>query len=156
MRHARLFHQVLEAEMRLPAPAASVFPLLCPVRESEWLPGWSAEMLHSASGVAELGCVFRTRDHGGQERVWTITRHDAAAGIVQFSQFLAGLAVLRLDIALTPEGPACKARWTYAVAALEPGHEAFFADYAEAPFQARMRHLEACLARFLAGAPARA
>ena len=145
-----LFHQVLRAGMRLAAPPARVFPLLCPVREAEWLPGWSAEVLHSASGVAEPGCVFRTRDQDGRERVWTITRHDPQAGIVQFAQFLAGLAVIRLDIALSPDGQGTRADWTYTVAALEPGHGEFFAAYAEEPFQERMRHLERCLASFLA------
>ena len=68
MEAVRLFHQVLRAEMALAAAPARVFPLLCPVREAEWLPGWHAEVLHSASGLAELGCVFRTRDEGGRDR----------------------------------------------------------------------------------------
>jgi hypothetical protein len=154
MAENHLFHQVLRAEMRLPAAPERVFPLLCPVREAEWLPGWSAEVLHSVSGVAEPGCVFRTRDHDGRERIWTLTRHDPRAGVVQFAQFIAGLAVLRLDIELEGEGRGTRARWTYTVAALEPGHAEFFAAYAEAPFQERMRHLERCLAGFLgAGHP---
>ena len=145
-----LFHRVLRSEMRLSAAPERVFPLLCPVREAEWLPGWHAEVLHSASGVAELGCVFRTRDEGGRERVWSITRHDPAAGIVQFAQFLAGLCVIRLDIVLAAEGQGTRAEWTYTVAALEPGHEDFFQDYAEAPFQARMARLAGLLEAFLA------
>ena len=145
-----LFHRVLRSEMRLSAAPERVFPLLCPVREAEWLPGWHAEVLHSASGVAELGCVFRTRDEGGPERVWTITRHDPAAGIVQFAQFLAGLCVIRLEIVLRPDGPGTRAEWTYTVAALEPGHEDFFRDYAEASFQARMARLAGLLEAFLA------
>ena len=43
------------------APPAVVFPLLCPVREYEWIEPWQCEMLHSVSGVAERHCVFRTR-----------------------------------------------------------------------------------------------
>ena len=43
-----------------------VFPLLCPVQEALGLPGWSAQILHSDSGVAELGCVFRTRAERGE------------------------------------------------------------------------------------------
>jgi hypothetical protein len=32
-----------------------VFPLLCPVREGDWLEGWSdhCRLVHSVSGVAE-------------------------------------------------------------------------------------------------------
>jgi hypothetical protein len=34
------------------APPDRVFPLLCPVRERDWLEGWEADMVYSASGVA--------------------------------------------------------------------------------------------------------
>src|SRR5262245_3523831 len=84
-------------------PPARVFPLLCPVREAEWLDGWSegVEIIHSASGLAEEGCVFRTRKPGRPETVWMITRHDAAAGVVEFVRVTAGLVATRLAIALT-------------------------------------------------------
>lgn len=42
------------------APPEAVFPLLCPVREYEWLDGWAGEMIYSESGVAEENCIFRT------------------------------------------------------------------------------------------------
>jgi len=32
-----------------------VFPLLCPVREAEWLDGWDYKMIYSESGVVEEG-----------------------------------------------------------------------------------------------------
>lgn len=146
--HSR-FHAALEASMRLPAPPARVFPLLCPVLEAQWLPGWSAEILHSESGVAELGCVFRTRDEDGRERVWTVSRHEAP-GIIQFVQFLAGLCVIRLDIALEPAEGGCLARWTYTVDGLGEAPDRFFDAYAEAPFRARMARLETLLAAHLA------
>ncbi len=42
------------------APYSKVSPLLCPVREYEWIEPWQCEMLHSDSGFAEKNCVFRT------------------------------------------------------------------------------------------------
>jgi hypothetical protein len=42
------------------APPEEVFPLLCPVREADWAPGWQYRLIYSDSGVAELGCVFTT------------------------------------------------------------------------------------------------
>jgi len=42
------------------APPEKVFPLLCPVREADWIPGWKYQLIYSDSGVAELGCVFTT------------------------------------------------------------------------------------------------
>jgi hypothetical protein len=44
----------------LGAPPEAVFPLLCPVREYEWLDGWTCEMIYSVSGVAEENCIFKT------------------------------------------------------------------------------------------------
>jgi hypothetical protein len=150
MAEENLFNRVLVAEMRLQARPERVFPLLCPVREAEWLPGWRAELVHSRSGLAELGCVFTTRDEDGRERVWTVSRHEPDAGIVQFVQFLAGLAVIRLDIRVVPEGSGSRARWSYAVMGLAPGREDFFAAYGEAPFQARMDRLRGLLDGFCA------
>jgi uncharacterized protein YndB with AHSA1/START domain len=57
---------------RVAAPPERVFPLLCPVREREWVPGWHADILHSTSGVAELGCVFRTEE---PSTTWIIHEH---------------------------------------------------------------------------------
>lgn len=148
MAEDKLFNRVLVAEMRLQAPPGRVFPLLCPVREAEWLPGWRAEVVHSRSGLAELGCVFTTRDEDGRERVWTVSRHEPEAGVIQFVQFLAGLAVIRLDIRVRPEGGGSRARWSYAVMGLAPGHGDFFAAYADAPFQARMERLRGLLDAF--------
>lgn len=71
-RISRSYTQHIEAR------AESVFPLLCPVREADWLDGWSDELetVHSKSGLAEAGCVFTTRVPGRPETVWMITRHD--------------------------------------------------------------------------------
>jgi hypothetical protein len=149
-----LFHAVLETSMLLQAPPERVFPLLCPVREAEWIPGWSADILHSASGVAELGCVFRTRDEEGRERIWTVSRYEPEAGKIQFVQFVAGLAVIRLDIALDPTPEGCRALWIYTVMGLTQGRDSFFSHYQEAPFQDHMGHLRELLAAHLAATPA--
>jgi hypothetical protein len=57
------------------APPEAVFPLLCPEREKEWLPGWDARMIHSASGVAERGAVFETAHAAGYTR-WLVAEYD--------------------------------------------------------------------------------
>ena len=54
-----------------------VFPLLCPVREKEWLEGWDCTLVHSQSGLIEKNCVFTTSHHGGSETVWLVTQYDA-------------------------------------------------------------------------------
>ena len=64
-----------------------VFPLLCPVREAEWLDGWRYTMIRSESGLAEAGAVF------------TPPRH-----IVEFVRFTHQSRVCVLRIAVRPSG----------------------------------------------------
>jgi hypothetical protein len=59
---------------RIEASPDEVFPLLCPVREREWLPGWDCRMIYSQSGVAECGAVFETV-HPNGSTVWVISDH---------------------------------------------------------------------------------
>jgi hypothetical protein len=93
-----------EYTQHIQARPEQVFPLLCPVREGEWLEGWAqqCEIIHSLSGRAEEGCVFRTRAADGPETIWQITRHDQAEKVVEFARVTAGVAATRLTIRVEP------------------------------------------------------
>ncbi len=82
------------------APPEAVFPLLCPVREGEWLEGWaeSCEVIWSASGLAEPGCAFRTIEEGRPDTIWIITDHDPDRGVLVFARVTPGLAASTLHI----------------------------------------------------------
>ena len=80
-----------------------VFPLLCPVREAEWLDGWRYTMLASRSGLVEEGAVFKTPGDGEEDTVWIVTRHDAAGRVVEFARFTPGSRVCVLRIGVTPK-----------------------------------------------------
>ena len=58
----RVVHEFTQTN---PATPEKVFPLLCLVREDDWLPGWKYRLIYSDSGVAELGCVFTTPNPPG-------------------------------------------------------------------------------------------
>ena len=45
---------------QLIAPPDRVFPLLCPVREAEWIDGWQPVLVLTLGGFAEADCVFTT------------------------------------------------------------------------------------------------
>lgn len=64
-----------------------VFPLLCPVREAEWLDGWRYTMIYSQSGLVEEGAVFRTPHEGEPDTVWVVTHHDPVHRRVEFTRF---------------------------------------------------------------------
>lgn len=108
---------------RLVAPPDEVFPLICPVREAEWLDGWEYKMVYSESGLAEEGCIFTTRhpDPAEPDTVWTITRHDEEAGVVEFVYVTPGWLQAHLRVALedAPDGDArALAHVTYTYTAL--------------------------------------
>ncbi len=91
---------VREHEFTVPAPPARVFPLLCPSREYEWLPGWSCELLRSRTGVAELECVFRTVRPEGGVMTWVVSRFEPPH-CIEFTCFNTTAAhVMRLGIRL--------------------------------------------------------
>ncbi len=79
-----------------------VFPLLCPVREAEWLDGWQYTMLFSESNLVEPHAVFTTPGDGEPDTVWIVTAHDPEQRIVEFTRFTPGSRVCVLRIAVRP------------------------------------------------------
>lgn len=85
------------------APPDKVFPLLCPVREYEWIEPWQCELLNSESGIAEKSCVFRTRFPGeSSDDVWVISHYEPNARI-EFVRVNA-LRTMCLSITLADNG----------------------------------------------------
>ncbi len=87
-----------------------VFPLLCPVREYEWLDGWACEMLYSQSGVAELGCVFRTR-FSDMPETWHVNIYEPPRKI-EYLVMAPDALITRLTISLE-RIPASRTRLTW-------------------------------------------
>lgn len=79
-------NKIINAEMRIPFPAEQIFPLLCPVREYDWIDHWDCEIIHSESGKAELGCVFQTKLSRGCEGTstdaWIVAEYSPSRRIV--------------------------------------------------------------------------
>ena len=83
---------------RIHASPEVVFPLLCPELEKAWLPGWDYRMIHSASGVAELGAVFETRHALGTTH-WIVTEHEPARRVA-FARWQPDGVIVHIQIAL--------------------------------------------------------
>jgi len=84
-----------------------IFPLLCPVRETEWIPGWITDWVISNSGLAEQNCIFQTPPRpgaGGVASIWVITRHDADAFEVEMFKVTPAFTVGKLQISLSAQG----------------------------------------------------
>jgi hypothetical protein len=84
------------------APPRVVFPLLCPVREREWLEGWNADVVYSDSGFAENNGIFTTENPLLGKAVYVVSTHVPSRGLVEFVIFFPGKCIQKLDLALAP------------------------------------------------------
>ena len=73
-------------------PFERAFRLFEPEGERAWATGWDPAYLHPRDGRAGPGMVFTTR-HGEEETVWMATRHEPAAGLVEYARFTPGSRV---------------------------------------------------------------
>jgi hypothetical protein len=90
-------------QFTLDAPAAEIFPLLCPVLEYAWLPGWKCRMVYSASGAAENNCMFFTIDFPGKTSLWTCVAYEPDT-FVDYLVAIGRDAVMRLSARLKETG----------------------------------------------------
>ena len=59
------------------ASPEEIFILLCPAREADWIPKWSAKIIYSSTGYAEDKCIFETSDVSAAGKgLWTFTTHE--------------------------------------------------------------------------------
>jgi hypothetical protein len=135
---------------RLDAPPERVFPLLCPVREADWVPGWDPSLVLSTSGAAEEDCVFIMPGDDMADAVWVITRHDASAHAVEFVKVTPEHTVGRITITLASDGPQrTVATVTYQYTALSDAGEAFVRGFTEAVYVDVMKEWEQQLNHYL-------
>ena len=132
------------------AAPEKVFPLLCPVREVDWLPGWKYLMIHSESGVAEAGCVFSTPNDAGPETIWMTTHYDPAAFTIAYAWVQPGLIATQLRISLAPApGGQTRAHIRFVYTGLSPAGNATLAGYTPELFHEKMQGWETAINHYL-------
>lgn len=143
---------VREYRMVHKAGPAQVFPLLCPVREYDWIPQWHCELLHTQSGVAELGCVFRT-DFGDQwgPEIWVVSHYRPGEKIAFVRT--GALRTTRYEVILTSDrddAAVTHLTWRQEITGLNPEGNELVAALGDDEFQAMMAALNDMLAHYLA------
>jgi len=133
---------------RLVREPARVFPLLCPVREAEWLEGWDPSLVLSHSGVVEPDCVFLT-DAAPGVATWYVTQHDPAGGFVEMIKIVPDVTATRLTIHVRAVGSGSEATITYAHTSLGPEGDTFVASFGEEHFLHFMQDWEARVNHYL-------
>lgn len=93
---------ILNRTITIDATPDAIFPLLCPVRETEWVDGWIGNAVFSKSGYAEENGVFSTEHDGEDDTIWFVTKRDAAAHEIEFVYFVPRIQVVRLVVRLAP------------------------------------------------------
>jgi hypothetical protein len=138
----------------LHAPPGEVFPLLCPVREQDWAPGWRPDWVISACGLAEPGCVFQTPgspDGLTPAATWVVSDYDPAGHRVGMIKVIPGHTVTRLQAALQADGAdRTRATISYEFTALGPEGERFVADCTADWYRQFMAHWETAMNHYLA------
>ena len=133
---------------RVSAPPEAVFPLLCPVQELDWVPGWDCALVYTASGVAEPGCVFQTdRPAEGGVDTWVVSRHEPPSR-VEFVRVNA-LRAMRYAIRLEPVAGGTRLEWSQEITSLSPDGDRHVAALSAADFAALVERLETMLEHYL-------
>jgi hypothetical protein len=121
---SKYLRKIQEFSGTFKATPAKIFPLLCPAREADWIPGWDSELIYTESGFAEDKCVFRTdKSNSAGEGLWTFTGFKLNE-YVEFVRFQEDL-LLHCRISLTQNGDGTTtATWkTISTALTETGNK---------------------------------
>jgi hypothetical protein len=131
-------------------PPEKVFPLLCPVREADWVPGWEHRLIYSQSGVAEYGCVFITPNEDGTDTTWLVTEYDPASFRIAFAWVNPGMVVAQIRIRLSRSlQDQTSAAISYAYTGLSPEGNREVGRYDQKWFQHKMQSWEAAINHYL-------
>jgi hypothetical protein len=127
-----------------------VFPLLCPVREAEWLDRWTYHMIYSESGLVEEGAVFSTPFEGEADTVWIVTKHDAKTHQVEFVRFTPDAKTCVLKIAVQPKDRSVSyVDVSYTYTGITPAGNDFIENFTEAVFLGAVTFWEKSMNYFL-------
>lgn len=89
-------------DIEINASKVQIFPLLCLVREGEWLPGFSSKTVYSASGISELDGVFVTDHTTSEERFWVVPVYEKNK-FIELIYFTPGINIVIIKLLLEDE-----------------------------------------------------
>lgn len=134
--------------MKIDARPEDIFPLLCPVREAEWIDGWSCEMIHSESGLAEEGCVFKTNREPENEAYWIMTRCNSPRE-AEYVRFVTGKMFVALSFILSRTEYGTAMETTYTFTGVTEAGNAFVDNVVPQYIELALNHLEASLNHYV-------
>jgi len=132
------------------APIKDIFPLLCPKREEEWIPGWECDVICSNSGYNEENAIFRTLKPYGTELYWYTITYDLARRKVEFLITACHLYSLRftIDINIMASDENILT-FTQRFTSVSEGGISMIEQYGQEDFQARLQRLGELMSHYL-------
>ncbi|HEV8131499.1 MAG TPA: SRPBCC family protein [Acidobacteriota bacterium] len=135
---------------QIDAPASRVFPLLCPVKEYDWIDGWKCSMVYSESGHAEDKCVFTIDVDNGRREICTVSLYEPERFLIHYIFLLPDSHVEKLELTVEDHGGGgSNLRWTRTYTGLSDAGNAFVRRYVDEVLPARMRYLEQAMNQYL-------
>ena len=133
----------------LVAPAEQVFPLLCPVRETEWVSGWDPRLVISESGYVEPDCIFVMPEQP-HDAIWIVTQWHPAEFFVEFIKVTPDFTVGKIEIKLKQaDRDQSLAEISYSFTALSEAGARFVEAFTQEYYEAFMQEWESELNHFL-------
>ena len=130
------------------AAPEKVFPLLCPVREMEWVNNWNPRLVISISGLVEPDCVFVMPDEPN-DSIWVVTQWNPDLFLVEFLKVTPGFTVGKIDIQLREKEGQTLAEITYCFTALSLEGSEFVNQFTEDYYESFMKEWESEMNHFL-------
>ena len=112
--------KVQEYDRLFAASPERLFPLLCPSREADWIPGWTCDLVYTTTGYVQPDCIFTTGDGNPfGAGTWIIYDHEPNERLELVKT--SGDLVLQMRIAVSPaSGGGTRGRWTLTMTGLTP------------------------------------
>lgn len=134
------------------AAIEELFPLLCPKKEEEWIPGWECETIWSTSGYNEEGAVFRTQKPYGTELYWTTLEYNKESRRVDFLISAPRLYMFRFKIHLEElSKDLFSLTFTQTFTAVSEDGNTLIRQYQNEDYDGRLQNLAGLLDRYLEG-----
>lgn len=143
------YRTVKTGVMKIPYPPSKVFPLLCPQREYDWVPGWDCEMIYSESGYAEQGCIFKTKFPHEGDSIWIMTDYKPDH-LIRIVKTAPDLFLLQWSLELTESSEGTTdLKMTYSMTGLSQTGNIFVRTFMDAGFGGLMDRLEKSMIYYL-------
>ncbi len=137
------------AKQLLKGAPDQVFPLLCPVREYDWIDGWDCKVVYTESGIAEDNCVFVTSfPNEGPPETWIVIRYEPNR-LIEFIR-VNEIRTIRYRIELTDNGNGTtSAQWNQLITALNEQGEEYIDQASQEKYQILIENLQRMINHYL-------